>query len=90
MLFDERLDSKFQFVVGAFREKDKNGQVVAPLLVKNIMAYAHAKAFDKNAGHDHSEIEKSLKRIRDQIATVRSLYGLKLYEEMRWVDPDQN
>lgn len=90
MLFDERLDSKFQFVVGAFREKYKNGQVVAPLLVKNIMAYAHAKAFDTNAGHDHSEIERSLKRTRDQIATVRSLYGLKSYEEMRWVDPDQN
>ena len=41
MLSDERLDSKFQFVVGAFRKKFKNGQVVAPLLVKNIMAYAH-------------------------------------------------
>ena len=54
------------------------------------MAYAQAKAFDTNSGHVHSEIEQNLKHTRDQIATVRSLYGLKSYEEMRWVDPDHN
>lgn len=90
MLFDERLESKFHIIVGAFREKYDNKGVRAPYLVRPIMAYAHEKVFAANSGSEQRQREASLRSARDNFVVVRSLYGLKAYEEMRWVEPDEN
>lgn len=90
MLFDERIQSKFHIIIGAFREKYNNNRVRAPYLVRMILQYAHEKAFAVNSGRDQIERERSLRSVKENFVEVRRVYGLKAYDEMCWPDLDEN
>lgn len=84
MLFDERVDSKFHIIVGSFRAKYNGRSLRAPYLVNNALTYAEWKVFGVKDEKEHEDRERSLRSAKENFELVRSLYGLKSYEDMRW------
>lgn len=89
LLFDDKLDIKFDFFAGIFLEKYRGGRPLVSPLVMDVLVYCHWKYCGVIDQREHEDREWRLRMAKDILTSARMSFAnsqnpLKTYDEMRW------